>query len=263
MPTLPFLTSAHPRELLSWVRSCPAPVEALALLLFLQILFIMLLTEGKSSIFKGFSTPLNNGALMKQLNGDYKPSDYPSADGVSPKKLRLTPVSDHVTEGGSPTLARPTVQKLKKGMSFRNSVLKGNNNAAAILSSFSHLESYLKKKGSGLVGWQRRYFVVELAYLKYYSGEDYANDIPLAAIDIRQMSNIAISPEGPNTFSFDLSSGSSRKYMLRADTADLALKWVKNLQQRRRALLDDDENEAEDEVTMPRLVCVIVREVHF
>ena len=170
----------------------------------------MLLTEGKSSIFRGFSTPLNNGALIKQLNGDYRPSDYPSADGVSPKKLRLTPVSDHVTEGGSPSLARPTVQKLKKGLSFRNSVLKGNDNAAAILSSFSHLESYLKKKGSGLSGWQKRYFVVELAYLKYYSSENYAKDVPLAAIDIRQMSNIAISPEGPNTFSFDLSSGSSR-----------------------------------------------------
>jgi len=66
----------------------------------------------------------------------------------------------------------------------------------------------------------------------------------MAAIDIRQMKNIAISPEGPNTFSFDLLSGggvSIRKYMLKAESTDMAVKWVKNLQQRRRALLDDED----------------------
>jgi hypothetical protein len=47
--------------------------------------------------------------------------------------------------------------------------------------------------------------------------------------------------------------------MLRADTSDLALKWVKNLQQRRRALLDEDENEADDQEVMTQRLVVIVR----
>ena len=153
MPTLPFLTSTHPYELLNWLTSCPAPFEAVISIILLQIFFILLLTESRSSLWGGFSSPLNNISLRKQLNGDYTPSNYPNADDVSPKKLKLSPIPSPDGPSGSPT--RPTVQKLKHGKTFRDSVLKGNDNTASILSSFSHIESYLKKKGGGLSGWQK------------------------------------------------------------------------------------------------------------
>lgn len=54
----------------------------------------------------------------------------------------------------------------------------------------------------------------------------------MAAIDIRQMTNISISGDGAGQiFCFDLADG-SRKYQLKAETPGVALAWVKNLQVR-------------------------------
>ena len=147
---------------------------------------------------------------------------------ISPKKLELSPVGK-----GSD---RPTVQKFRNGK-YRDSVIVVSETTQSLLSSFNSLEGYLKKKSSNFSGFQRRYFLVDGAYIKYFSNENHTGEVPLAAIDIRQMSNIQISADSRCIFCFDLADG-SRRYQLRADTPSIAMAWVENLQDRRRALLE-------------------------
>mmetsp|Transcript_28224 Transcript_28224/g.53414 ORF Transcript_28224/g.53414 Transcript_28224/m.53414 type:complete len:528 (-) Transcript_28224:46-1629(-) len=227
------LTDASIADLREWVASCPSPVSLFFLLVVLQIAAIYLLTEKDGE--RGFiASPQHIPNINSHLHGFHGASP---GDVISPKKLPLSPAAS--------AKSRPIVQKWKNGK-YRDSVTNMSDTTESLLGTFKKMDGYLKKKSSTHSGWQKRYFVIDSAYIKYFSAANHQGEVPLAAIDIRQMTNISISGDGNGCiFCFDLADG-SRKYQLKAETPGVALAWVKNLQDRRRTLLEDAKERGEN-----------------
>jgi hypothetical protein len=119
-----------------------------------------------------------------------------------------------------------------------------------MLSMLPTMAGYLKKKSSkGL--WQLRYFVTNNSYLNYYLSGEIANTSPTslqASFDLRRVGEIEISTQNERIISLVMfqeppatSTGTvdpkakqqQSTYQLKADTAELALEWVKALTLRR------------------------------
>ncbi|GMI16224.1 hypothetical protein TrLO_g12967 [Triparma laevis f. longispina] len=227
------LTNVSIAELRSWAASCPSFVGLFFLLVVLQMAAIYLLTE-KDEEGTFIASPQHIPNINSHLHN--VPGSSPSS-ALSPKKLPLSPAIS--------SKSRPILQKLKNGK-YRDSVTNMSESVGELLGTFKKMDGYLKKKSSTHSGWQRRFFVIDSAYIKYFTTSNHVGEVPLAAIDIRQMTNISISGDGAgHIFCFDLADG-SRKYQLKAETPGVALAWVKNLQDRRRTLLEDARERGEN-----------------
>jgi len=203
-------------ELTAWFAACPTPLSLLFTLFLLQLASIYLLTTRTNISFTGPISPLksiNPNAIL--TNNSSSPSSLATPTALS-NKLTTYQTSKAKKESGKDGV-RAGIQKQKNG--YRDSVMRplGNGPTAALLLGMPPISGYLKKRGKNIaVGWQRRFFVVELAYVKYYETAEYGDENPLAAIDIRQMAKICVC-KAPNErcFEFDLADG-SKKYTLKA-----------------------------------------------
>ncbi|GLE02371.1 hypothetical protein PINS_up011209 [Pythium insidiosum] len=90
------------------------------------------------------------------------------------------------------------------------------------------LKGYLRKK-SRQDRWQRRYFEATTHYLTYYKNRE--SEKLLACIDLWRTENIEVSASDPDKLEFSIQIG-DQSYLLKADTADEAAKWVKGLKAR-------------------------------
>jgi hypothetical protein len=148
------LSSNSLNDIIAWTASCPAPIEFAFLLLLLQVLSIFLLTSTSppSSPSASPSSPLSSVNPNSIMANASSPSSLATPTRLSPSLY----ASSKAGGGGS----RPFVQK----NDFRGSVLKplGDGSTAQALLNLPQLDGYLKKKGQGVVGWQKRFFTVEL-----------------------------------------------------------------------------------------------------
>jgi len=224
------------QEVETWLASCPAPLTVTVLvILFHTLLHRTIIKHLRGSLWatptqlqKAIVTPPQEGFATPQC------TDNGTANGIS---------SGGFSSGGSNTRERGNTTDrplIQKRTGYRNSVLNTDPYTADLLKSFDNLEGCLKKKGQGIVGWQKRYFVIDSAYMKYY---DYSKDKinkgnhPLAAIDIRQMKSVTLSVNNNAIFNIELVN-SSKTYSLKADSVEVASSWCKNLNARRNALID-------------------------
>ena len=122
---------------------------------------------------------------------------------------------------------RPSAVTKRKEGRFRTSVTalpsqNGDN-------SLDH-EGYLQKKGSGLIGWQKRYFTASGHYLKYFSSQADAekNKTPLAAIDLRM---VEISEEAEDADQFEVIVAGQGTVRLKASGVKEAAEWKIRLTQ--------------------------------
>ncbi|TMW60051.1 hypothetical protein Poli38472_000093 [Pythium oligandrum] len=90
------------------------------------------------------------------------------------------------------------------------------------------LKGYLRKK-SRQDRWQRRYFEATTHYLTYYKNRD--SEKLLACIDLWRTQNIDLNPHDADKLEFSIQIG-DQSYLLKAENADDAMRWVKGLRGR-------------------------------
>ncbi|GAB9474594.1 hypothetical protein Gpo141_00011714 [Globisporangium polare] len=90
------------------------------------------------------------------------------------------------------------------------------------------LKGYLRKK-SRQDRWQRRYFEATTHYLTYYKNRE--SEKLLACIDLWRTQNIELNADDPAKLEFSIGIG-EQSYLLKAETADEAQRWIKGLRAR-------------------------------
>ncbi|TYZ58981.1 hypothetical protein PybrP1_002133 [[Pythium] brassicae (nom. inval.)] len=90
------------------------------------------------------------------------------------------------------------------------------------------LKGYLRKK-SRQERWQRRYFEATTHYLTYYKNRE--SEKLLACIDLWRTQTIALNADDPSKTEFSIGIG-EQSYLLKAESADEAQRWIKGLQAR-------------------------------
>uniref|UniRef100_K3WAV9 PH domain-containing protein n=1 Tax=Globisporangium ultimum (strain ATCC 200006 / CBS 805.95 / DAOM BR144) TaxID=431595 RepID=K3WAV9_GLOUD len=90
------------------------------------------------------------------------------------------------------------------------------------------LKGYLRKK-SRQDRWQRRYFEATTHYLTYYKSRE--SEKLLACIDLWRTQNIELNADDPSKLEFSIGIG-EQSYLLKAETADEAQRWIKGLRAR-------------------------------
>lgn len=111
---------------------------------------------------------------------------------------------------------------------YRPAIVKRRGFRASVSSESDLIPAkagYLQKKATAaLKGWQRRWFVADGFYLRYYKTSD--SGVLLACIDIRQVLSVYVSPEDARVIQIRLL---GRTYSLRADKERAAEQWEANL----------------------------------